>query len=220
MKFDFIKATVLSGALILVSLVSNATEGKTKKKKSTSQPRIEIVNFSGSYNSGNTIDILCEVKSNCCYNIIVERSKNGKKFTSIGSFSDNKNLAEYMMVDNSPNKTNYYRLKIIDNQGNVDYSNLMVTQLYNANEVVSMVNITPVTREKNLQVSLDLKNRAFVIMKVMDDKGNEIFQKRVTGETGENCFDIDGSKDMIPGNYTLEVRVNNTNQLVLPLVKK
>ncbi len=220
MNFNFLKAVALASAWMVVPFASDATEGiKKKKNDAPAKPMIEIVNFKTSYNANNTIDLSCVVKSNCCYNLIVERSKNGKKFSNIGSFSDNKNLASYLLVDDSPNKTNYYRLKIIDNAGNINYSNVMVTQLYNT-DVLSMVNITPITKEKNLEVGFSLKNRAFIALRVVDNKGNEVFQKRTTAESGENNFEVTGSKDLTPGNYTMEVRVNNAKQLEVPLVKE
>ncbi len=219
MNFNFFKTAALISAWIVVPFVSGATEGIKKEKDAPAKPMIEIVNFKSSYNADNTIDLSCVVKSNCCYNLIVERSKNGRKFSTIGSFSDNKNLAEYLMVDNNPNRTNYYRLKIIDNEGNISYSNVIVAQLYNT-DVLSMVNITPVTKDKNLEVGFELKSRAFIVVSVTDEKGKEVFQKRTTAESGENNFEVEGSKDLAPGNYTMEVRVNNSKQLTVPLIKE
>lgn len=218
MNFKLFKTAVVAACMV-VPFASNATEGIKKKKDGPAKPMIEIVNFKTSYNADNTIDLSCVVKSNCCYNLIVERSKNGKKFSNIGSFSDNKNIANYLMVDESPNKTNYYRLKLIDNLGNISYSNVMVAQLYNT-DVLSMLNITPITKEKNLEVGFSLKNRAFIALRVVDEKGNEVYQKRETAETGENNFEITGSKDFTPGNYTMEIRVNNAKQLTVPLIKE
>ncbi len=219
MNLHFFKAAALIGAWITAPFVSGASEGIKKENGHPNRPKIEIVQFKSSYNADNTIDLSCVVKSNCCYNLIVERSKNGKKFSSIGSFSDNKQLAEYLMVDNNPNRTNYYRLKIIDNEGNISYSNVMVAQLYNT-DVLSMVNITPITRDKNLEVGFELKNRAFVVVSVTDEKGNEVFQKRMRSETGSNYLEVEGSKDLAPGNYNMELRVNNTRQLTVPLIKE
>ncbi len=218
MNFIFLRTIVLSGGVLLLPFITHANGG-IKKKDNGTRPSIEIVNFKTSYNADNTIDLSCVVKSNCCYNLIVERSKNGRNFSNIGSFSDNKNLAEYLMVDNSPNKTNYYRLKIIDNLGGVSYSNVMVAQLYNT-DVLSMVNLTPITKDKNLEVGFELKNRAFIVLTIQDSKGNQVFQKRTTGDTGENIFEIEGSKEMVPGSYSLEVRVNNSRQLTVPLIKE
>lgn len=219
MNFNFLRTATLISACIVAPFASGATEGIKKEKDAPAKPMIEIVNFKTSYNADNTIDLSCVVKSNCCYNLLVERSKNGRKFSTIGSFSDNKNLAEYLMVDNNPNRTNYYRLKIIDNEGNISYSNVMVAQLYNT-DVLAMVNITPITKDKNLEVGFELKSRAFIVVSVLDEKGREVFQKRTPGESGANNIEVEGSKDLSPGNYTMEVRVNNTRQLTVPLIKE
>lgn len=218
-----IKTIAVCGAVVALPFAVMATEDNKKKQNNTSieknKPVIEIVSFSGKIGSNNNVDLFCKVKSNCCYNIIVERSKNGKNFSNIGTFSDNKNLAEYFLSDESPWKhTNFYRLKIIDNKGSVSYSKVMVVQLYNT-EALSMVSVTPNTRLQDLHINVQLKNRAYVVMTITDENGKEILEKREAGKLGLNTFEMIGTGTMQPGNYSLEVRVNNTDRLLLPLIK-
>lgn len=220
-----IKTIALCGAFGLVPFITNATEGSKKKQALSNtgsfenNPAIEIVSFKGVISSDNNVDLVCKVKSNCCYNIIVERSKNGKRFSSIANFSDNKQEAEFSLTDNSPWKnSNFYRLKMIDNRGNVSYSKVMLVQLYNS-EALSMVSVTPNTSRQDLHINVQLKSRAYVIVKITDENGKEIFERREAGKKGLNTFEMIGTSKMQPGNYSLEVRVNNTDQLLMPLIK-
>lgn len=219
-----IKTIAFCGAVVALPFAVMATEDHKKKQNHTTsiesnKPAIEIVSFSGKIGSNNTVDLFCKVKSNCCYNIIVERSKNGRHFSNIGTFSDNKNLAEYALSDESPWKhTNFYRLKIIDNKGSVSYSKVMVVQLYNT-EALAMVSVTPNTRLQDLHINVQLKDRAYVVMTITDENGKQILEKRESGKPGLNTFEMIGTGTMQPGNYSLEVRVNSTDRLLLPLIK-
>lgn len=217
------KTAALAGAFAMLPFCVLANEGGNKKKKDqgetvTVTPSVEVVSFTGKMQD-NKINLTCKVKSNCCYNITVERSKNGKRFSGIGNFSDNKSLAEYAFSDNEPlKKTNYYRLRLTDNKGNTSYSKLMVVQLYNT-DALSMISITPNTALQDIHINVQLKNRAYVVIKITDEKGHEIIQRRMAGKEGLNTYELEDTHSMTPGNYSLEVRVNNTDQLLLPLIK-
>lgn len=183
-------------------------------------PSVEVIAFSGKSVDNNKIDLFCKIKSNCCYNIMVERSRNGKRFSRIATLSDNKQIAEYALSDDNPlHNTNYYRLKITDSKGNVKYSKLMVVQLYDTDDL-SMVSVTPNTSLQDLRINVQLKNRAYIVMKVTDDKGQEVIKRKTTGNEGVNTFDLEGTGAMKPGNYHLEVLINSKDLLSLPLIKE
>lgn len=209
--------------VVVTPLALLANNGEKLKKEKTSdhiaaEAMVEIVSFTG-VSTQNKIDLACKVKSNCCYNIFVERSRNGKNFYSIGTFSDNKALAEYTLTDESPLKqTNFYRLRIIDSHGKISYSKLMVMQLYDT-ETLSMVSVTPNTLLNNLHINVQLKNKAMIVMRITDKEGNEIFKKKDTGTDGFNSFEMEGTGKMAPGNYSLEVLVNSKQILSVPLIK-
>lgn len=207
---------------IAMPLATIANDGEPGKEKTShnndSIARVEIVSFTG-VSAQNKIDLACKVKSNCCYSIFVERSRNGKNFYSIGSFSDNKALAEYTLSDESPlRQTNIYRLKIIDSWGKISYSKLMVLQLYDT-DVLDMVSVTPNTLLNNLHINVQLKNKAMIVMRITDKEGNEIFKKKDTGTKGFNSYEMEGTGNMMAGNYFLEVLVNSKDRLKVPLIK-
>lgn len=210
--------------LTVAPFMAQANGEKLKKDSAQSSalmPSIEILSFSGQSAADNKkIDLSCTVKSNCCYNIIVERSSNGKRFSAIATLSDNKPIAEFVLSDKSPlRNTNYYRLKIADNKGNVKYSKTMVVQLYQSDDL-SMVSVTPNTALKDLHINVQLKNRAYIVMKVTDEKGREIIKKKGTGSEGINTYELEGTGNMTPGSYFLEVLVNSKDMLSMPIIKK
>ena len=80
--------------LTVAPSLANAKEGEKPGKKSAetsdAPAMVEVVTFKGQSADNKKIDLYCKVKSNCCYNIIVERSSNGKHFSAITTLSDNK----------------------------------------------------------------------------------------------------------------------------------
>ncbi len=208
--------------LTTVPLLADAKEanpGKKSVETSDAPAVVEVVAFKGQSADNKKIDLYCKVKSNCCYNIIVERSGNGKHFSAIATLSDNKQVAEFAFPDNSPlRNTNYYRLKIADNKGNVSYSKTMVVQLYKSDDL-RMVSVTPNTALKDLHINVQLKNRAHIVMKITDEKGREILKRKGTGKEGMNTYELEGTGKMTPGNYLLEVLVNSKDLLSMPLIK-
>ena len=210
--------TMLATANPYALLANEAKPKKTTTASSADSSMVEIISFRGQ-SIDKKIDLACKVKSNCCYSIIVERSRNGKQFSSIGIFSDNKVLAEYQLSDEAPlRRTNFYRLKIIDNKGKISYSKLMVVQLYDT-EALSLVSVTPNTLLNNLHINVQLKSKAFVVMRITDENGKEIFKKKQSGDEGFNSFEMEGTGTMKPGNYSLQVLVNSKDQLTMPLIK-
>lgn len=208
--------------LTAVPLLADAKEGNPGKKSvetSDAPATVEVVAFKGQSADNKKIDLYCKVKSNCCYNIIVERSSNGKHFSAIATLSDNKQVAEFAFPDRSPlRNTNYYRLKIADNKGNISYSKTMVVQLYKSDDL-RMVSVTPNTALKDLHINVQLKNRAYIVMKITDEKGREILKRKRAGDEGINTYELEGTGKMPPGNYFLEVRVNSRDLLSMPLIK-
>lgn len=208
--------------LTVVPLLADAKEGNPGKKSvetSGAPAMVEVVAFRGQSADNKKIDLYCKVKSNCCYNIIVERSSNGKHFSAIATLSDNKQVAEFAFPDRNPlRNTNYYRLKIADNKGNVSYSKTMVVQLYKSDDL-RMVSVTPNTALKDLHINVQLKNRAYIVMKITDEKGKEILKRKGTGNEGMNTYELEGTGKIAPGNYFLEVLVNSKDLLSMPLIK-
>ena len=209
-------------SLTVASFTANASEViATKGSAEALDPPadVEILSFSGQSAENKKIDLFCKIKSNCCYNIIVERSSNGKRFSAITTLSDNKQIAEFALSDENPlRNTNYYRLKIADNKGNVQYSKTMVVQLYNSDDLY-MVSVTPNTALKDLHINVQLKNRAYIVMKVTDEKGREVVKRKGIGSEGLNTYELDGTGTMAPGNYFLEVLINSRDLLSMPLIK-
>ncbi|NNC96006.1 MAG: hypothetical protein HKN92_10620 [Chitinophagales bacterium] len=74
----------------------------------------------------------------------IERSSNGADFFSIGTVDGSGNSTQrldYTLLDNSPtNNDNYYRLRMIDNQGVITYSDIVFVEGVTTNPATMIIN--------------------------------------------------------------------------------
>ncbi len=91
---------------------------------------ISLMQFNGQWSGNSSIELKWNTASE--YNTLqyqLEKSKDGTNFTSIGKVTAHGRASEYKFVDHQPNKTkNYYRLKIEDQDGAFNYSNILLLQ--------------------------------------------------------------------------------------------
>lgn len=58
----------------------------------------------------------------------IEKSLDGIKFNKIGFQAAKRSNSDYQFIDNSPYKTTYYRLKMVDNNGKFEYSEVRLVE--------------------------------------------------------------------------------------------
>jgi hypothetical protein len=121
----------------------------------------------------------------------VERSGNGQDFTAIGKvsakgYSASKEL--YDFTDVAPlTGTNYYRLKLVDADNRISYSQTIVIK--NSNALVN-IEIFPNPVSDLLQVQLPAKQNGSANISITDATGKIVFTKPVQLSTGNNATSI------------------------------
>jgi len=147
----------------------------------------------------------------------IERSINGTDFNSIGTVnatSDSK--ATYSYTDENTNLSGivYYRLKMVNKDGQFVYSDVKSVQFQNAAFAVTLYP-NPVQNITKLNVTLD---QAQVIKVIVNDAlGNRIKQMEIAGQKGMNKKTIDLST--VPkGSYMIRVQAGQNLQ-TLPIIK-
>ena len=68
-------------------------------------------------------------------------------------------------------------------------------------------------------MNVQLKERSFVLVKVTDNKGSELIRKTGFGGSGANTFNVEGTSELQPGTYQLEVIINSNERLTMMLAK-
>jgi hypothetical protein len=121
-------------------------------------------------------------------------------------------------VDDYPKTVNCYRLRMTDENGGVFYSKVLVVQMFKTGQV-ALVSATPDLMVNDINVDVELKERAVVTMNILDKGGNIVLQQKQSSEAGPGQFSIRGSNQLKPGDYYLNVIVNGEEKMMVHLVK-
>ena len=113
----------------------------------------------------------------------------------------------------------YYRLKQIDEEGKVAVSKLLIVRVYNTHSV-KMMSVTPNPAKNDIAVTTQLNESSFVAMKILNAEGSVVMNKALKADAGASSFIMEGSSNLRPGEYTLDVRVNSKERMMVKLIKE
>jgi hypothetical protein len=156
----------------------------------------------------------------------IERSLDGQNYEKIGSIN-NKDVTvsngQYTFRDHfhatvARDNDFYYRLKEFEPNGDVVYSKILIARMFNTKSLASL-SITPDPLANDILVNVQLNQESYVMMKVSDDKGNLILREGQKAENGPHTFSLEGTHNLHPGVYTLEVTVNSRERMIMKLSK-
>ena len=154
----------------------------------------------------------------------IERSLNGSGYEKVGEVPATAAIAagQYTYDDrlHEAERKNdlYYRIRQTDAAHRVTYSKVLIVRSYNSRSVEA-VSVTPDPNVNDIQVGVQLKEKCFVVMRVTDSKGSELIKQTAYGENGENNYNIEGTSQLQPGMYQLEVIINSGERLTMMLEK-
>ena len=154
----------------------------------------------------------------------IERSLTGESFQKVGEVTTADAIAagQYSFSDkihDTERKNDlYYRIRQIDAAHRVTYSKVLILRSYGSKSVES-VSVTPDPGVNDIQVGVQLKEKSFLVMRVTDDNGSELIKQTALGENGQNSYNIEGTSQLQPGMYQLEVIINSNERLTMKLEK-
>jgi hypothetical protein len=185
-----------------------------------------LVSFDAAYGR-NFFDINWNTRTESGFDHFeVERSLDGVNFKKVGEIKalDLSSVEEnYSFRDNirpvvARKNDLYYRLKQVDPNGSFTYSKVLIARMYNTAGVAAM-SVTPDPVINDILVNVQLKENAFVVMKVKDREGNELMRKSAHGVDGLNTYQLDDTHQLQAGEYELEVIINSEERMVVKLIK-
>lgn len=154
----------------------------------------------------------------------IERSLDGTYYKKVGEVrADEASAAgQYSFNDrlHEQERKNdlYYRLRQIDADNRVTYSKVLILRSYGSRSVEA-VSVTPDPNVNDIQVNVQLREKSFVLVRVMDNKGGELIKQSAMGDFGSNKYNIEGTSQLQPGMYQLEVIINSNERLTMKLAK-
>lgn len=140
----------------------------------------------------------------------VQRSKNGTGFEDAGTVAATGSFAgtkDYRFTDAgvmAKPVTLYYRLKMVNRDGTVQYSKTVVVRLTNSNETVT-VYPNPVVKDLFVKVNLDKTQK--VTTNLCDLSGRKLFSSTQTVTAGTAVLGIAGAEKLTRGMYILTVEI-------------
>jgi hypothetical protein len=153
------------------------------------------------------------------FSYTIEKSRDGENFAEV----DTRNIrtettGELSWIDAYPKTVNCYRLRMTSESGQIFYSKVLVVQMFKTGQV-SLVSATPDLMVNNINVDVELKERAVVTMNILDKSRNIVLQQKQGAEAGPGQFSIRGSNKLKPGDYYLNVVVNGEEKMMVHLIK-
>src|SRR5688572_17382873 len=175
---------------------------------------VELISFQGNVNPGNKISLQWKVSNNQIVDQFeVQRSYDGRDFTTVGLvFSSEKtDIENYMFYETLTSFDKViYRLKMIDKNGQVNYSRVLVFQskLTTGNTIRILGN--PVTDQ--LTFSYTASSARMIDIKIYDMSGRSVMTTRMNSLEGNNMISFPLDSILKPGMHVVEVNDGTDSQ--------
>jgi hypothetical protein len=183
-----------------------------------------LVTFNGAYGK-NFYDLNWNTLPDSHYDHFeIERSMDGFHYEKLAEIKGNESHAEnYSYRDRlhpyvARGADLYYRLKQVEENGHVSYSKVLIARIYHSRSIQAL-SVTPDPVVNDLLVNVQLKENSFIMMKVKDQDGNELLKEGVSADNGPHTYTLEGTSNLKPGTYMLEVIVNSRESMVMKLLK-
>jgi len=141
--------------------------------------------------------------------IELEGSSNGTSFVMLQRQSVNASMVSLngTYADVQPGPVQYYRIKIINRSGSVEYSNILVLKQTQQSDMV----VTPNPVKDYMVVSFNKPVAGPVTFNLFDATGKLVYKYANTYVAGNQSIQLRPGKDLPSGMYTLQMNNDNVN---------
>lgn len=148
----------------------------------------------------------------------IERSVNGVSFEKIGSKATRRSYGQnrYDYTDDKPASVNYYRLKLVDQNGRYTYSNVLIIRTTGNLSFAAQPN--PFTSA--ITIGLTSANSRYLAINLTDLNGKKIIEKNVMVNKGTNNILLDKLEKLNAGLYFIQVKDKQASLLGMEKVLK
>ena len=179
---------------------------------------VTLLDFSAKWNN-NTVSLRWDIsKAINLKSFEVEYSTDGNNFDSLATvnYQDGLNAYGYLHVTSS--SQNFYRLKMIDDDGQYFYSKILnVQKSASQNKAVLMY---PNPAYSDLTLKLSTGDNEKVAINIFDNSGKIVVTKIVTLPQGENFVSIDGIEKLASGFYFVKIKSATIDAIEKLIVSK
>jgi uncharacterized repeat protein (TIGR01451 family) len=176
---------------------------------------VKLLSFNAMLASNKTKSVLDWVTESELNNdhFDVEKSDDGIHFTTIATVKGNGTTTSthtYSYTDNLTPGTaiEYYRLKVVDINDKVSYSQIVLVKLNGAFSNTA-INVYPNPFVSDVKVFIKSTKSVPAVIKIIAANGTEVSVKKVTVESGSNIIVLSDVASLPKGMYVLEVVAEN-----------
>ena len=178
---------------------------------------VNLVSFNGELQGGATLLSWRTASEQQTAHFEIERSLNGTTFENIGTVAAAGNSTTAIDYDYTDNQAGnqaamviYYRLKIVDIDGNFKYSDIINVSLVS---IAGKVAVTPNPTDRVAKVTMTAANAGIAKWNIADNSGRVVLQGNNQVQTGNNNFNIN-VENLAAGLYYLNVSGPGISQKV------
>lgn len=179
---------------------------------------IDLIKFSG-YNSNN-LNVLEWIVSDIIEidKFIIEKSiAKGNEFVEIGivdNQSKDFNNYKFNFIDYSPKTNNYYRLKVLNKNGIIQRSKIILIEYYQKFNIQS---ISPIPSQNNVHIIYNTAKAEIIDFKLFDISSKPLDQYKIISKEGSNLHVLDIS-NLSQGIYFISLQ-NATKKIIKKIIK-
>jgi hypothetical protein len=173
---------------------------------------VKLLSFSGNYKN-NATQLNWQTEGEVNFDRYeIERSSNGADFYTIGNETakgtSSSSKQTYNHTDNLASVNGdifYYRLKIIDKDGNFSYSSIVLVRKDQKMTTGITINPNPVITGGVATVRFNAASAGKADVRIMDMAGKTVLQQQATIFEGSNNITLNNLSKLVPGVYVLQL---------------
>jgi len=167
---------------------------------------VQMISLTGN-RSGDNINLNWNVAANeMASHYEVQRSTDGINFTTIGSVNAGSQIGNQSFVYNTTDQNterSFYRLRIFNKSGQVEYSSIVSFNKNNSNKNIVTILNNPVSDK--LSLSITSHNEHSLKLRVMDISGRTVLQTHLNAANGNTQISVPLLSGMNKGTYIVEL---------------
>jgi hypothetical protein len=182
-------------------------------------PSSPITNFTGNAKD-NTVKLQWALAtSNTLQSVTLEKSYNGTVFNPLNEYwlniDNHANSADFNYTDNDVQPIMYYRLKMVSDNGNTEYSNVL--NFETASSAINKLKVYPTVISSMATVNFSAEKSSTASFQLVDYSGRIVYQKQLQVADGNNDISINNFGNLPTGNYIAVLRTSDKvyNQKVI-----
>ncbi|MCC7533431.1 MAG: T9SS type A sorting domain-containing protein, partial [Bacteroidia bacterium] len=186
---------------------------------------VKLTNFTARKNRLDAVLNWTTAQERNSSHFVVERSFNRVQFTAVGRVAaagnttarSNYNFTDEQVGGIAKNQTVYYRLKIVDLDGRVEYSPIASVRFEEATRTA--VNVFPNPFQSDVMVQINALSNTNATISVFDIMGKKVAEFVESVVEGDNAIALSKLNSLTNGVYFVKVNMDG-NEVVTKLIKQ